>query len=66
MVVFPWLALVALVILVSIGMVALAARLWRSRRGTPAPFVVGVTSALLVAAPLMLLILAWGLVLKPR
>ena len=66
MILFPWLALVAIVILVAVGMVALAARLWRARRGTPAPFVVGVTSALLVAAPLMLLILAWGLLLKPR
>lgn len=66
MIVFPWLALVALVILVAIGMVSLAARLWQSRRGTPAPFVVGVTSAVLVAGPLLLLILSWGLLLKPR
>ena len=65
MVVFPWLALAAVVLLVSIGIVALVARLW-TRGGRKAPFTVGLASGLLVALPLLLLLLAWGIVLKPR
>lgn len=65
MVVFPWLALVAIVLLFSLGILALVGRLW-SRAGRQAPFTVGVVSGLLLALPLLLLVLAWGLVLKPR
>lgn len=65
MVVFPWLALGILILAFGIGIVALVARLW-SRAGREAPFTVGIASGLLVALPLLLLLLAWGVVLKPR
>lgn len=65
MVVFPWLVLVAIVLLVSLGVLALVSRLW-SRHGRRAPLTVGLVSGLMVALPLLLLVLAWGIVLKPR
>lgn len=65
MILFPWLALVAVVMLVSLGALALVSRLW-SRHGRQAPFTVGLVSGLMVALPLLLLVLAWGIALKPR
>lgn len=65
MVVFPWLALAVIVMLASLGMLAIVSRLW-SRSGRQAPFTIGLVSGLMVALPLLLLVLAWGLVLKPR
>lgn len=65
MVVFPWLVLVVGVVAAAIGMLLLASRLW-VRFGRHEPLTVGVASVLLVALPLLVLILAWGIVLKPR
>lgn len=65
MVVFPWLALAVIVLLVSLGILALVSKLW-TRTGRQAPFTVGLTTGLIVGLPLLLLVLAWGIFLKPR
>lgn len=65
MVVFPWLALAVIVLLVSLGLLAVVSKLW-TRTGRPAPFTLGLTAGLMVGLPLLLLVLAWGIFLKPR
>ena len=65
MVVFPWLVLAVIVLAVSFGLLALVSRLW-ARHGGHAPFTVGLVSGLLLALPLFLLVLLWGIALKPR
>lgn len=66
MVVFPWLLLAAIVILASFGALAAISRLRARRDSTEAPFAIGLAAGVMVAVPLLLLILAWGIFLKPR
>ncbi len=66
MIVFPWLILIGVIVLLAIGLILAAGWGYTAWRHAPSPLTLSAATVALVATPILLAVLAWGLFLKPR
>lgn len=66
MIVFPWLAMIVLLGLVALAVLLLITRTEVRFRQVAAPIALTVTTLAVTIAGLAIVVLAWGLLIKPR